>query len=244
MIVKLIASTTIALLAFSSAVACTAEPTVNRYTAAHERLMRMIDDYAGGIGETADPEILSAMRSVPRHLFIPPSQRDAAYQNRPLPIGQEQTISQPSLVALMTHLLRPDEDDVVLEVGTGSGYQAAVLSELVDKVYSIEIVGELAQDAEQRLDELGYDNVEVRHGDGYLGWPEHAPFDSIIVTAGADHVPDPLVEQLKPGGRMVIPVGPAQAVQELRLITKQPDGSISETMIGAVQFVPLTREPR
>lgn len=143
----------------------------------------------------------------------------------------------------MTRLLRPDEHDIVLEVGTGSSYQAAVLSRLVTRVYAVEIVEPLARQATQRLSELGLDNVEVRHGDGYLGWPEHAPFDGIIVTAGAEHVPPPLIEQLKPGGRMVIPVGSANAVQRLRLITKDEDSLICEDTITWVRFVPLIREP-
>jgi protein-L-isoaspartate(D-aspartate) O-methyltransferase len=214
------------------------------YREAREQLAYSIRNYARAIGEDSDPAILAAVRTVPRHLFVPPSIRGRAYADRPLPIGRDQTISQPSLVALMTQLLQPEEGDVILEVGTGSGYQAAILSPLVEHVYSIEIIGELARSAERRLADLGFDNVTVRHGDGYLGWPEHAPFDGIVVTAGADRVPAPLVEQLEPGGRMVIPVGPAGKVQDLRLITKRKDGTVEDRTITAVCFVPLTRERR
>jgi protein-L-isoaspartate(D-aspartate) O-methyltransferase len=186
------------------------------------------------------PRVLKAIRQVPRHLFVPPNLRDAAYEDRPLPIGDGQTISQPYIVALMTHLLDPEPSDVMLEVGTGSGYQAAVLSRLVGQVYSIEIVAPLAQTARERLHALGYHNVTVRQGDGYAGWPEHGPFDGIIVTAGAEHVPQPLVRQLKPGGRMVIPVGPRWREQELLLIEKRTDGRVHTRNMGAVSFVPLT----
>ena len=203
--------------------------------------IRSVERYADMIGERPDPAILEAMRSVPRHEFVPSSLRNRAYQDRPLPIGHDQTISQPSLVALMTHLLRPERNDIVLEVGTGSGYQAAILSRFVGKVYSVEILEPLANEAQQRLRQLGYRNVVVKHGDGYLGWPEHAPFDGIIVTAGAPHVPPSLLKQLKPGGRMVIPVGPAYATQQLKLIIKGADGRIKEERIIPVQFVPLTR---
>jgi len=210
--------------------------------AAAEHLMRSMRDYADPIGERGNPRVLAAMRDTPRHLFVPPSQRLYAYDDRPLPIGEDQTISQPSLVALMTHLLRPEADDVVLEVGTGSGYQAAILSRLVDQVYTIEIVGPLARQAAERLAKLGYANVHIRQGDGYAGWPEHAPFDGIIVTAGAPHVPKPLLDQLKPGGRMVIPVGPAHAIQQLKLIEKDARGRLREEVVIPVRFVPLTRD--
>ncbi|WP_332811439.1 protein-L-isoaspartate(D-aspartate) O-methyltransferase [Sphingomonas sp.] len=214
------------------------------YQAARERLVDFIHDYPRAIGERPDPRILAALRQVPRHLFVPEAARAEAYQDYPLPIGKDQTISQPSLVALMTHLLRPKPGDVILEVGTGSGYQAAILSPLVGKVYSIEIVEALARQATRRLDELGYGNVQVRHGDGYLGWPEHAPFDGIIVTAGAPHVPKPLLDQLKRGGHMVIPVGSTLANQELKVITKDQRGRLSERTIIGVRFVPLTRQVR
>lgn len=211
---------------------------------ARARLVRSIRNYADPIGERANPEVLGAMRAVPRHEFVPAAQRAESYGDYPLPIGEDQTISQPSLVALMTHLLRPKKGDVMLEVGTGSGYQAAILSRLVGRVYSVEIVEPLARQAGHRLAQLGYSNVKVRHGDGYAGWPEAAPFDGIIVTAGAPHVPKPLLDQLKPGGRMVIPVGPAHSVQQLKLITKNSSGRVNEQVLIPVRFVPLTRKVR
>ncbi|PWG03789.1 protein-L-isoaspartate O-methyltransferase [Sphingosinicella humi] len=213
------------------------------YSEARARLVESIRGYARSMGEKADPQVLAAMRTVPRHRFVPDAQRSDAYRDRPLPIGEGQTISQPTIVAMMTHLLKPDPGDVMLEVGTGSGYQAAVLSRLVDHVYSIEIVEALARTSAKRLAALGYDNVTVRHGDGYAGWPQHGPFDGIIVTAGAKHVPPPLVEQLKPGGRMVIPVGRSLGTQELRLIVKDGKGRVTSRTITPVRFVPLTRNP-
>lgn len=186
--------------------------------------------------------ILDAMNTVPRHRMVPDDEIRHAYENRPLPIGHGQTISQPYVVALMTELVRPDVDDVVLEVGTGSGYQAAVLAELVKHVYSIEIVEPLARRADNRLASLGYDNVTVRLGDGYYGWEEHAPFDAIVVTAAASHVPPPLIAQLKPGGFMVIPVGGRWMVQQLLLLEKTDEGEIITRQQGAVRFVPLTGE--
>jgi len=198
--------------------------------------------YARGSTAAFDAAVLEALRRVPRHLFVPFSQQLFAYQNRPLPIGQGQTISQPYIVALMTDLVRPRKGDRVLEIGTGSGYQAAVLAELVGSVYTIEIVPPLAEEARERLKRLGYANVMVRTGDGYKGWEEHAPFDSIMVTAGADEVPPPLVQQLKPGGRMVIPVGPAASIQYLTVIEKQADGSTRSRQVAPVRFVPFTRE--
>jgi len=186
-----------------------------------------------------DPRIRKAMSEVPRHLFVPSAERSLAYVDHALPIGRGQTISQPYIVALMTSLLEPRPDHVVLEVGTGSGYQAAVLSALVEQIYSIEVIEELAISAAERLRELGYDNVEVRAGDGALGWPEHAPFDGIVVTAAAPGVPPALIEQLKPGGRLAIPVGDTYG-QDLRLIEKQADGSIKSRSVIPVAFVPLT----
>jgi protein-L-isoaspartate(D-aspartate) O-methyltransferase len=191
--------------------------------------------------EVRDPRVLAAMRDVPRHLFVPPDLQRQAYADRPLPIGYDQTMSQPYIVALMTELARPSPGDRALEVGTGSGYQAAVLSQLVSHVYTIEIVEPLARSAEQRLKNLGYTNVTVRAGDGYAGWPDDAPFDVIIVTAAPDHVPAPLLVQLKAGGRLVIPVGPVSAVQELQLIEKDTAGRIRTTRVVPVQFVPLVR---
>lgn len=187
-----------------------------------------------------DRRVLEALATVPRHRFVPPGYRDRAYENRPLPIGYGQTISQPYIVAVMTDLLHPKPNDRVLEVGTGSGYQAAILSQLVAEVYTMEIIKPLGQQARARLQRLHYDNVQVRLGDGYYGWPDHAPFDAIVVTAAASHVPPPLVRQLKPGGRMVIPVGSPFTVQELVLITKHSDGSLVTRQILPVAFVPLT----
>ena len=184
-----------------------------------------------------------AMREVPRHEFVPSGYEDLAYDDRPLPIGYRQTISQPYVVAVMTELIEPEPRDRVLEVGTGSGYQAAVASEVVAEVYSIELIPELAASAAERLARLGYDNVHVRAGDGYLGWPEHAPFDGILVTAGADHVPQPLIDQLAVGGRMVIPVGDTPGEQVLRVLEKRPDGTIDSRDVVPVRFVPLLREP-
>lgn len=188
------------------------------------------------------PHVLDAMRRVPRHRFVPDSERRHAYRDMPLPIGHGQTISQPYIVALMTQSVEPRADARVLEIGTGSGYQAAVLAELVDHVYSIEIEEELARTARAVLDELGYDNVTVRAGDGYGGWPEHAPFDIIVVTAAPEHVPQALIDQLKPGGTMIVPVGPVYAVQELRLIEKDANGRLRGKNIAPVRFVPMRRE--
>ena len=184
--------------------------------------------------------VLAAMNEVPRHEFVPESERREAYDNHPLPIGHGQTISQPYIVALMTDVVDPEPGDVVLEICTGSGYQAAVLAGLVEKVYSIEIIEPLADQARGRLARLGYDNVETRLGDGYFGWEEHAPFDAIVVTAAASHVPPPLIEQLKPGGKMVIPVGGRFQVQYLLLVEKAMAGEIVTRQITAVRFVPLT----
>ncbi len=185
------------------------------------------------------PRVRAAMARVERHRLVPPEQRALAYRNHPLPIGQGQTISQPYIVALSTDLIAPELQHVVLEVGTGSGYQAAVLAETVAKVFSIEIISSLGKEAEERLKQLGYKNIEIRIGDGYKGWPEKAPFDAIVVTAAAPRVPQALVEQLKPGGRLVIPVGATGDVQELLLITKNADGSIRQKSILPVRFVPL-----
>ena len=190
--------------------------------------------------DITDKRVLAAMGRVARHRFVPQPLADSAYADRPLPIGQNQTISQPYIVALMTQLAKPKPKSRALDVGTGSGYQAAVLSELCKEVYSIEIVKPLAEQAKRRLASLGYDNVTVRHGDGYQGWKEHAPFDVIIVAAAAGHVPKPLLEQLAPGGRMVIPVG--RWYQDLILLEKQKDGTIRRKNITAVLFVPMTGE--
>jgi len=193
------------------------------------------------IGKAAlDPRVMEVLARVLRHEFVPESEKSHAYENRPLPIGYGQTISQPYIVALMTDLLKVGGESVVLEVGTGSGYQAAVLAEIVRSVYSIEIIEELAGTAAERLKRLGYKNVEVRTGDGYHGWKEHAPFDGIVVTAAASHIPPPLIEQLKPGGKMVIPVGGPFFVQQLLLVEKGQEGDIQTRQVLPVAFVPLT----
>jgi protein-L-isoaspartate(D-aspartate) O-methyltransferase len=189
-----------------------------------------------------DLKVMRILAQVPRHRFVPTRLQDQAYDNRPLPIGHGQTISQPYIVAIMTDLLEPRPDQQALEIGTGSGYQAAVLSRLVSRVYSMEIVEPLGEQARDRLRELGYDNVEVKIADGYFGWEAQAPFDIIIVTAAASHVPPPLVKQLKPGGRMIIPVGSRFMTQQLLLITKDMEGSLQIRQILPVRFVPLTGE--
>ena len=190
--------------------------------------------------ESFDPAVMAAVGRVHRHEFVPEEVESSAYANRPLPIGHGQTISQPYIVALMTHLLEIESGERVLEIGTGSGYQAAVLAELGTSVHTIEIVEPLARQAQRRLARLGYDGVETRLGDGYYGWPEAAPFGAIIVTAAAGHVPPPLVEQLAPGGVLVIPVGEPFAVQLLLLVRKQENGEVSARQILPVRFVPLT----
>ena len=187
-----------------------------------------------------DEAVMAVIGKVPRHEFVPDAQRRHAYENRPLPIGFGQTISQPYIVALMTDLVEPAGDAVVLEVGTGSAYQAAILAELVAHVYTIEIIEPLHESATQRLERLGYDNVTTRLADGYYGWQEHAPYDAIVVTAAASHVPPPLIDQLRPGGRMVIPVGSRFLTQQLLLIEKTLDDEIITRQMGAVRFVPLT----
>ena len=189
-----------------------------------------------------DPDVLEAMRTVPRHLFVPPAYRDGAYEDHPLPIGSDQTISQPYIVALMTELADPDREDVVLEVGTGSGYQAAVLAEIVQSVYTVEIIPSLGEEARRRFEELGYTNVESRIGDGYQGWEEHAPFDAILVTAAPEEIPPPLIAQLKPGGVLVIPVGERGGVQTLMRVEKAQDGTTVSRSLIPVRFVPLVRD--
>jgi len=193
------------------------------------------------IGKKAfDPAVMKAMASVPRHEFVPDNQKSYAYENRPLPIGYGQTISQPYIVALMTDLLNLSKEHKVLEIGTGSGYQGAILNELTPQVFTIEIIEPLAKRAIATYKRLQLDNIQVRTGDGYFGWEEHAPFDAIIVTAAADHVPPPLVQQLKNGGRMIIPVGSRFFVQQLVLVTKDSEGKITTQQILPVRFVPLT----
>ena len=190
--------------------------------------------------DITDERVLEAMGRVRRQCFVQKSHEDLAYADHPLPIGHDQTISQPYIVALMTQLVQPQPEGRALDIGTGSGYQAAVLAGLCKEVYSIEIVEPLAEEARQRLKALGYKNITVRCGDGYRGWPEHAPFDVIIVAAAPDHVPQPLVDQLAPGGRLVIPVG--RYFQELVLIEKQEDGTVRRESVTGVAFVPMTGE--
>jgi protein-L-isoaspartate(D-aspartate) O-methyltransferase len=189
-----------------------------------------------------DEAVLKAIGKVPRHRFVPEAWRAQAYSDGPLPIGQGQTISQPYIVALMTQLARPMSDSRVLDVGTGSGYQAAILAELVHQVYSIEIDPTLAAQSSNLLRELGYDNIQLRCGDGYLGWPEQAPFDAILVAAAPDHIPGALVDQLTIGGRLIIPVG--KFSQTLMVIEKRDDGSVTQRSLGPVAFVPMTGRAR
>lgn len=207
------------------------------YAAAREAMVR--EQIAGrGI---RDPRVIEAMRQVPRHSFIPAAERARAYDDSPVPIGQGQTISQPYIVALMTELVRPQSGDRVLEVGTGSGYQAAVLARLVRHVYTIELEETLARSAAAVLRELQLENISVRTGDGYAGWPEHAPFDIVIVTAAPEHIPQPLIDQLKPGGRLIVPVGPRFTVQQLQLLEKDAAGEVRTKNVSPVMFVPLRR---
>ncbi len=193
--------------------------------------------------EALNEDVMQSLNLVERHKFVPANQQPFAYENRPLPIGHGQTISQPYIVALMTDLIEPNRDFVVLEIGTGSGYQAAILAKLVTHVYSIEIIEALADEAKARLARLGYDNVTTKLGDGYYGWEEHAPYDAIVVTAAASHVPPPLVQQLKTGGRMIIPIGGRFMTQQLLLLEKSDDDEVITRQIAAVRFVPLTRGP-
>ncbi len=194
--------------------------------------------------DVKDPNVLKAMHTVPRHAFVPAAQQRYAYQDSPQPIGQGQTISQPYIVAFMTEALRLDPNSVVLEIGTGSGYQAAVCAEIARRVYSIEIVEALAETAAERLKELGYSNVFIRAGDGYFGWPEKGPFDAIIGTAAADRVPPPLLEQLKRGGRMILPVSDETGFQYLILIVKDEKGQFERRQVMPVRFVPMTGQVR
>lgn len=190
----------------------------------------------------SDPKVLEAMRHVPRHLFVPQGYQEYAYQNRPLPIGHDQTISQPFIVGYMTAMLDLKAGEKVLEIGTGSGYQAAVLSEITPYVYTIEIIKALGKQAHARFDKLGYSTIEVKIGDGYKGWPKHAPFDAIILTAAPPEIPQPLINQLKPGGTLVAPVGSTSKTQYLTKITKSEDGEIHRQRKLPVRFVPMTGE--
>ena len=201
----------------------------------------MVDTQIKPRGVT-DPRVLNAMEKVDRHLFVPEEYQKFAYSDCPLPLSQGQTISQPFMVAAMTEYLKLDKDSIVLEIGTGSGYQTAILAELVKEVYTIEIVEPLARHARQLLARLEYNNIHFRFGNGHFGWKEHAPYDAIIVTAAPEEVPQALVEQLKPGGNMVIPVGPTTACQELYLIVRDLDGTVTHKGLMSVRFVPLTGE--
>ncbi len=215
------------------------------YAQPREALIKEIEatalSLASVVGRNAiNPRVLDAIRKVPRHEFVSEHLRSFAYEDRPLPIGHGQTVSQPYIVAVMTDLLDLEKGHTVLEVGAGSGYQAAVLAECVKEVYTIEILEDLGKEAQERLKRLGYTNVEVRIGDGFNGWKEKAPFDRIIVTAAGNNIPPPLIEQLKPGGRMAIPIGEPYGAQQLMLVEKQEDGEIKTRRALPVAFVPLT----
>jgi protein-L-isoaspartate(D-aspartate) O-methyltransferase len=217
----------------------------DRFDAARRQMLVEIQETVTVTGRATGkarlaPEVMATLGTVPRHEFVPDKLDHVAYANRPLPVGHGQTISQPYIVALMTDLLDVGGDAVVLEVGTGSGYQAAVLAELVRQVYTMEIIEPLALEATARLARLGYGNVEVKFGDGYYGWPEKGPFDAIIVTAAINHIPPPLVAQLRPGGKLVVPVGERFAVQHLLLVHKLDDERVQVRQILPVRFVPLT----
>jgi protein-L-isoaspartate(D-aspartate) O-methyltransferase len=227
-------------LTLAAPAACQREPEADRWK--HER-KRLVNEWLVPAG-IRDSATLAAMRTVPRHEFVPADQRAYAYLDVPLPIGYDQTISQPAVVALMTELIAPRPGKRVLEVGTGSGYQAAVLAEAGCRVWSIEIFGALAKEARDRLARLGYSRVEVRHGDGYAGWPEEAPFDAILVTAAADSIPPALLDQLGPGGRLVMPVGNQASEQELVLVQKDATGRLGSRQLLPVRFVPLLRGVR
>ncbi|VUX56255.1 Protein-L-isoaspartate O-methyltransferase 1 [uncultured Woeseiaceae bacterium] len=214
------------------------------YALARADMVDVVEFYATLARDTGeaplDEDVMASLGTVERHEFVPARQQPFAYENRPLPIGHGQTISQPYIVALMTDLIKLDVDDVVLEVGTGSGYQAAILAKLVKHVYSIEIIEALADESTARLKRLGYDNVTTTLADGYYGWEAHAPFDAIIVTAAASHVPPPLVQQLAPGGRMIIPIGGRFMTQQLLLLEKTDNDEVITRQVAAVRFVPLT----
>ena len=207
----------------------------------HQALRERMVEQQIAARSVTDPAVLNAMRSVPRHRFVPGVAPELAYSDRPLPIGHRQTISQPYIVARMTELARPDSTDRALEIGTGSGYQAAVLASIVDSVYTIEILSELAATAANRLHRLGYDNVAVRNADGFKGWPARAPFDVIIVTAAPETIPPPLIDQLADGGRMIIPVGPTGQTQSLTLVTNE-NFAVSNRQLAPVRFVPFLRQ--
>ena len=208
----------------------------------NERHQLVEQNIARGLRSIQDNRVITAMKHVPRHLFMPKQFRDAAYADRPLPIGEGQTISQPFIVAYMTEQLELQPGDKVLEIGTGSGYQAAVLSEITPFVFTIEIIPELAKTARTRFAELGYNTIKVKIGDGYYGWEKHAPYDAIIGTAAADEVPQALIDQLNPGGRLIIPTGETDRIQKLILLTKDESGKVSKKALLSVRFVPMTGE--
>lgn len=216
----------------------------NRFADEREGMIAVIKAHArsggGMVPSTVAPAVLKAMEQVPRHQFVPARERPHAYGDRPLPIGHGQTISQPYIVALMSDLLNVEPGQRVLEIGTGSGYQAAVLAEMGIEIYTMEIIGALSRTARQAFEATGYDGIIAEVGDGYYGWPDYAPFDGIIVTAAASHIPPPLVEQLRPGARMIIPVGPPFMVQQLLMVTKNQDGTARVRQMLPVSFVPLT----
>lgn len=232
---------TVFTLALSSLPTVSAEPTDREATALWTEVDEQIGFLSGQLGLSRLSDVVrEALLRVPRHEFVPVSQRDHAYENRPLPIGHGQTISQPLIVAAMTELLDVEAGDKVFELGTGSGYQAAVLAELGVEVFSVEIVTPLGRQARETLDHLSYQRINTRIGDGYDGWPEEAPFDAIIVTAASDHIPPPLIRQLKPGGRLLIPVGNRYQTQKLVLLTRSTEGRVSTRELLPVTFVPLT----
>ncbi len=219
--------------------------TESDYALQREELVNLIEEDVRATSlylkkQALDPRVMQAINTVHRHALVPTKQRKSAYLNRPLPIGFGQTISQPYIVAIMTDLLNPQPEDKVLEIGTGSGYQAAILSQLVREVYTIEIIESLGKRAKKDLVQLGYYNIKSKIGGGYYGWKEHAPFDSIVITAASSHVPPPLIKQLKPGGRMIIPVGSNFLTQQLLLISKNEEGAVTTEQILPVRFVPLT----
>lgn len=245
--IRSVGITKLAMLALASIVSPAADAeAIEAYEEARAEMILTIEAHARSLTDIVGtsgiaPSVLDVMAEVERHLFVPEAERSIAYADRPAPIGYGQTISQPLIVALMTHLLRPEPDDIVLEIGTGSGYQAAVLAPLVERVCTIEIIPELGRRAEVLLGQLDLENVRVRVADGYYGWPDCGPFDGIVVTAAVDHVPPPLVAQLKPGGRIVIPVGGAFAIQFLTMIEKSATGQVRTRQLLPVSFVPLTR---
>ena len=215
------------------------ERSTPRFNERREERHRMVEEALLNQGIT-DPATVEAMRNVPRHLFMPARFSDMAYRNRPMPIGHQQTISQPTIVGKMTELLELESDDKVLEIGTGSGYQAAVLSEITPNVYTIEIVEPLAKQVRKRFEKLGYHTIKTKIGDGYKGWEKHAPFDGIIITAAAPEIPQPLIDQLKPGGILVMPIGETDGIQFLTRIHKKQNGELEKERISAVRFVPMT----